>query len=206
MPENINFSDLHQRGAYHLAGADSSLYQPVRQNNFMFIVDINGNSPLSSLLRANEVAEDPDSYINGTTVQNTLNFSVTKFDVPHFTQEEIEIKRGNSRIYFAGLPSFKEGTLEINDYMTADGKSILLGWQALSYDINSDTIPTSDKYKTKATVNEYLPDGTLVRSWELYGCWVKGITETGWDNESGGKKTVSATIRYDWAKPKLEYK
>jgi len=193
-----DINDTARRGAYHLAG-DPSLYQPVRTNNFSFLVDVTANSPLASLVRVNSNPEDPDSYFNGNTVQETLNFSVVKFDAPHFSQEEIELKRGNSRIYFAGLPSFKEGSLVINDLMGADGKSIILAWQALSYDLRSDTIPSSEKYKTNATVNEYLPDGRLIRSWDLYGCWVKSVSEDGWDNEGGGKKTVTASIRFDKA-------
>ena len=59
----------------------------------------------------------------------------------------------------------------------------------------------SDKYKVNATVLEYLPDNTLLRYWELQGCWVTGISETGYDSESGNKKTVTATIRYDRAIP-----
>ena len=50
---------------------------------------------------------------------------------------------------------------------------------------------------------EYLPDNTLVRYWDLIGCWVKEITEDGWDNESSGKKSITATIRYDRAIPHL---
>ena len=195
-------ADTLRAGAYHLAG-NPSKYQPVRTNNFTFLVDASDNSPLHSLLRVNENPEDTSSYINNA--QEVLEFSVLKFDVPHFSQDEIEIKRGNSKIYFAGTPTFNAGKLEIQDFMSADGKSVLMAWQSLSYDISVDGIPNSDKYKANANVYEYMPDGTLIRSWALYGCWVKSVSETGWDNESGGKKTLSADIRFDRAIPTLEY-
>ena len=195
-------ADTLRAGAYHLAG-NPSKYQPVRQNNFTFLVDASDSSPLHSLLRVNENPEDTSSYINNA--QEVLEFSVLKFDVPHFSQDEIEIKRGNSKIYYAGTPSFNAGKLEVQDFMSADGKSVLLAWQSLSYDISVDGIPSSDRYKSNANVYEYLPDGTLIRSWALYGCWVKSITETGWDNENGGKKTITADIRFDRAIPTLEY-
>ena len=101
------------------------------------------------------------------------------------------------------VPTFSERSLVINDFVGADGKSVLLAWQSLSYNVFEDTIPSSDKYKVDATVLEYLPDNTLVRYWDLKGCWIKGVSEDGWTNEDGGKKTVTATIRYDRAIPHL---
>ena len=186
-----------RRSAWHLAKGDNqTLYQPVRKNNFQFLVDATG--VLANLLRVGDVEGQTSSYI--TNAQEVLEFSVVKFDVPHFTQESIEVKRGNSKVYFAGVPSFKEGNLVINDFIGADGKSVLMSWQALSYNIDEDTIPSTDKYKANATVNEYLPDGTLIRSWDLTGCWVSGVSEDGWDNTDGGMKQVTATIKFDSAR------
>lgn len=180
-------------GVWHIVD-NAKNFQPVRTNNYRFIVQ-----GLEELVRVGGDSSNEDDVIKNA--QEVLDFSVIKFDAPHFTQEEIEIKRGNSKAYYAGLPSFEAGTLEINDFAGADGKSILEAWQNLSYNIIDDTIPSSDKYKVNATVLEYLPDNTLLRYWELQGCWVKGISETGYDSESGNKKTVSATIRYDRAIP-----
>lgn len=182
-------------GTYHLAD-NPTLYQPVRQNNFRFIV-----SGLDRLLRVGENPDDTDSYI--TNAQDVIDFSVISFDPPHFTQQPIEVKRGNSTVYYAGVPTFSDKSLVINDFVGADGKSVLLAWQALSYDVYSDTIPSSDKYKVDATVLEYLPDNTLVRYWDLKGCWISGLSEDGWNSENSGKKTVTATIRYDRAMPHL---
>lgn len=194
--------DTIRSSAYHLA-SNASLYQPVRNNNFTFLVDASETSPLNRLLRVNANPDDDSSYI--TNAQEVLEFSVAKFDVPNFSQNPIEVRRSNSRTYYAGVPSFNEGNLEIYDFMSADGKSILHAWQKLSYDVTTDSIPSSDKYKANANVYEYLPDGTLIRSWALYGCWITSVTEQGWDNSGGDKKTVQAKIRYDRAIPTLEY-
>lgn len=183
-------------GSYHLAD-NPTVYQPVRTNNFRFLAKFDN----VNLLKVAENANDANSYI--TNGQEIIDFSVISFDVPHFSQDEIAVKRGNSTVYYAGVPSFNTGSLKINDFVGADGKSVLLAWQALSYDVINDTIPSSDKYKINATVMEYLPDNTLVRYWDLIGCWVKEITEDGWDNESSGKKSITATIRYDRAIPHL---
>lgn len=187
---------MPQFGAYHLAD-NPKLYQPVRTNNFRFVV-----TGLNNLLRAglNQGEREQDFIRNA---QEVIEFSVISFTPPHFSQDELEIKRGNSKVYFAGTPSWNTSPLKINDFVGADGKSTLLAWQALSYSVADDTIPSSDKYKIDATVLEYLPDNTLIRYWELKGCWIKEISEDSWDNENSGKKTVTATIRYDRAIPHL---
>jgi len=145
--------------------------------------------------------EESQWVVKSTDAVDVLDFSVVSFAAPHFTQEEIPIKKNNSTIYFAGVPTFEAGSLVINDFYGADGKSILLAWQALSYDVNNDSIPNASNYKMNGVVYEYLPDGQLVRYWELKGCWIKGLSEDGWNAESGSKKTVTATIRFDRAIP-----
>lgn len=207
--KHLNEKSYHiqtnRMGAYRLSDAPG-FYQPVRTNNFVFLLDVGPSSPLNHLKRAGTV-DSPKNYfdLDKDEVQEVIEFSVVKFDAPHFSQSEIPIKRANSTIYFASVPEFKEGNLVINDYMAADGKSILMAWQALSYDILNDCIPTSDQYKCHAQVFEYMTDGTLVRSWDLYGCWVKSLSEESWDAENANKKTVTASIRFDKAIPKYEF-
>jgi len=186
-------------GAYHLAN-NPTVYQPMRQNNFRFQIDFSSNPNFGDgLLKPGKDAGSENSYIKNAT--EVIDFSVVSFDAPHFEQDEIPIKRGNSTIYYAGVPTFSTGSLVINDFSGADGKSVLLAWQAKSYNIDDDTIPSSDKYKINGRVLEYLPDNTLVRYWDLQGCWVKSLSEDGWNAENSGKKTVTATIRFDKAIP-----
>ena len=126
-------------GTYHLADNPKS-YQPIRTNNFRFLV-----SGLDSLLRVAGDANDRDDYI--TNGQEVIDFSVVSFSVPDFQQNVIDVNRGNSTVHFAGKASFGTGSLVINDFAGADGKSVLRAWQALSYNVVDDTIPSSDVYK-----------------------------------------------------------
>ena len=141
-------------GTYHLADNPKS-YQPIRTNNFRFLV-----SGLDNLLRVAGDENNLDDYI--TNGQEVIDFSVVSFTVPDFQQSPIDINRGNSTVHYAGKASFNSGTLVINDFAGADGKSVLRAWQALSYNVVDDTIPSSDVYKKDAVVLEYLPDNTLV--------------------------------------------
>ena len=141
-------------GTYHISN-NPRAYQPVRTNNFRFIVQ-----GLDRLLRLGGDENNTEDYIYNA--QEVLDFSVVSFDEPDFQQEEISINRGNSTVYFAGKASYSSGSLVINDFAGADGKSVLRSWQALSYNPIDDTIPSSDKYKVDAVVMEYLPDNTLI--------------------------------------------
>ncbi len=180
-------------GTYHLAN-NPQAYQPVRTNNFRFLVQ-----GLDNLLRVGGNEDNKNDYI--TNAQEVIEYSVVSFDVPHFKQSPLEIRRGNSKVYFAGVPEFSAGNLKINDFAGANGKSTLEAWQNLSYDVYNDTIASSDKYKIDAIVLEYLPDDTLVRYWELQGCWIAGLEEDGWNNDASEVKKITANIRYDRAIP-----
>ena len=168
--------------AFHLA-SNPAIYEPNRRNAFRFVV-----AGLDSL--------------GIDRAQEFLEFSVVSVDIPHFTQETVAIRRGNATMNAAGVPSFGTSSVVINDYMGADGKSILLEWQRLSYDVRTQTVGLMSDYKKTAWLLEYTPDySRVLRQWVLYGCWVSGLSEDGDSYDDGGKKTVTATITYDWAEP-----
>ena len=181
-------------GVYHLAD-NPAQYQPVRTNNYRCICQ-----GLEELVRVGGDANNRNDYLENA--QEVIDFSVVSFDAPSFTQDEIPIRRGNSTTYFAGTPRFNTSNLVINDFVGADGKSILQAWQALSYDVVNDIINPSTKYKKDMLILEYTPDNVLIKVWELKGCWITSLTETGYSSESPAKKTVTATIRYDRAIPR----
>lgn len=182
-------------GAYHLS-ANPGLYEPVRTNNFILSV-----SGLDRLKRAGVVTpQDEDDYVsNGEEI---LRLSVASSSIPHFGQSTIEVKRGNSTIKFAGVPTFSSGSIKIRDFVDANGKEVLLAWQALSYDVVHETIGRASEYKKTCTLMEYTSDyKQLLRTWTLEGCWISGLSEDDADYDSNNVKTVTATITYDRAIP-----
>lgn len=179
-------------GAYHLANAANDMYEPMRTNAFRFIV-----TDLDGLVRAG--TEDVIK-----NAQELLEFSVVSSSVPSFSQSPITIRRGNSVMKAAGVPTFSEGSLVVKDYMGADGKSILLAWQALSYDVKSQTVGLMSKYKKDCYLIEYSPDySKIVRQWRLHGCWVSSVTQDDFNVENGDERNISATLQYDWAEQML---
>jgi hypothetical protein len=135
--------------------------------------------------------------------QEVLRVSVNKAFVPHFTQEIVTIKRGNSTLKYAGVPSFGEGTLDFHDFIGAEPKAVLMAWQNLSYDVRTETVgcvmPGHQPYKKDCYLIEYGPDYCHVRTWKLYGCWISSISEDDYTADSGDKHMVHCTIQYDHA-------
>lgn len=185
MPEQI--------GTYHLAD-NPKLFEVQRNNTFEFVVtDIDG------IMRAGAVGTEANAKINNA--QEMLRLSVIKAPIPHFKQETVQIKRGNSTLKYAGVPSFDAGTLEFNDFIGADVKSILMAWQNLSYNVQTEKVGSVDvtNYKKDCYLIEYTPDFRKVRTWRLYGCWISSLTEGDYSSEDGGKHQIQATIEYDRA-------
>lgn len=179
--------------AYHL-GSTHRAYQPAKKNFFEFIVE-----DLTRLLKPGveqAFAQKADYITDG---QEVIRLTVNKAPVPHYELNEIEIRKGNSSVWYAGTPTFSEGTLEVDDMIGANSKAVLEAWQNLSYNVLSDQGGRAINYKKNCTLIEYTSDHVKVRSWKLIGCWIKGISENDYDKESDDLQRVQATIRYDRA-------
>ena len=184
-----------QIGTYHL-GENPQLYSPQRSNNYEFIItDIDG------ILRPGAVAGETNATFRNA--QEILRVSISGAFIPHFTQEPVEIKRGNSTIKFAGVPTFGSGSLKFHDFIGAKTKEILMAWQNLSYNVYTEKVGSLDvadqNYKKDAFLIEYTPDYRKVRQWRIHGCWISELSESDYDNYSSDAKSVECVIQYDWA-------
>ena len=168
-------------GAHHLA-SNPELYQPQGTNHFYFYVDFNNDSAISQ--------GDEES----------LRLSVRASSVPHFTQGIIETNVGNETIKFAGKRTFADGTIEVYDWIGANTKRILMDWQRKSYNVRTGKVGLASDYKKTAYLVETTPDGQVVRSFKIYGCWISGLSEDNHTWENGNDmRVITATITYDYA-------
>lgn len=184
-------STLHEAGdrlgTYYLTD-NPKYYEIQRSNNFVFYVS--GLSKKLSIANNKYAQENADDVIK---------ISVNKATVPHFTQGAIQVKRGNNTMKFAGAPEFGSGSIDLNDYIGAGTKDVLLAWQNKSYDVRTEKVGLASDYKKDAYLLEYTPDYQLVRTWKLMGCWISGLSEGEYSHDSADKHTISATIEYDKA-------
>lgn len=184
-------STLHEAGdrlgTYYLTD-NPKYYEIQRSNNFVFYV--------SGLSKAFNIANNKYAQDNADDV---IKISVNRATVPHFTQSTIQVKRGNNTMKFAGVPEFGSGSIDLNDYIGAGTKDVLLAWQNKSYDVRTEKVGLASDYKKDAYLLEYTPDYQLVRTWKLMGCWISGLSEGEYSHDSADKHTISATIEYDKA-------
>ena len=182
-------------------------YEAARNSFFVFVVD---PSQLTNLYAPDF---DPDSgegrvedgtRFDGQTASDSLRLNVVKASVPNFTVETLEYRRGNDVVKFAGVPSFKEGSITVDDVVGLDTKSILYSWQYLAYNPITRKGGRMKDYKKTCTLIEYTQDYQQIRYWTLYGCFITSIDEGEFDRESDGKRQMTVTISYDRAEMHLE--
>lgn len=190
---------IEQIGTYHLAD-NPQLFEIQRNNNYIFSVPLLGgaNDPL---LRAGAVGTEANAEIKNAA--ELLRLSVNSAFIPHFSQDIVEVKRGNSTLRYAGVPNFEAGQVQFQDFIGADVKSILMAWQNLSYNVETEKVGSLQRtnYKRQAFLLEYPPDYyEPVRTWILNGCWISSLQEDAYSNDNGDKHMITATIQYDSAK------
>ena len=190
-PSTINTPSESAHGTYVLAD-NPNLSEIQRSNNFEFIItDIDG------ILRAGMAEGGANSTF--PNAQEVLRLSVVSAPIPHYTQNAIEVRRGNSVMKYAGTPTFSNGTVVVNDYIGLDTKSVLMAWQNLSYNVATEKVGLASDYKKDAYLIEYTPDYQQVRKWILHGCWVSGLSESDYSQDNSEKHQITATIEYDRA-------
>ena len=184
---------------YHLSTGIERTWQPGKGNFFEFVVE-----GLGDLLKPGveeELAEDTDYITNG---QEVIRLTVHETSVPHFELATLSIRRGNSVVKYAGVPTFNEGSLVCTDMIGAQSKAVLEAWQNLAYNVVTDKGGRAVNYKHNATLIEYTADHVRVRSWKLIGVWVSNVSEEAYNMETDDIRRVTCTIQYDRAIPEIE--
>lgn len=177
-------------------------YEAARSGFFSLIVDDIDNIVKASFAGSNVNDAAPSDKI--AQAQEILKLNVIKAPVPHFSLNALEYRRGNDVVKFAGVPTFKDGSIVVDDVVGMDTKSILMAWQGLAYNVHTRKGGRMKDYKKTCTLCEYTQDFELIRSWTLYGCWVSDISEGDFDKESNGdKRQITAKIEYDRAEMNL---
>lgn len=212
--------DRHVFGTYHMADRPD-LFEPMRTNNFEFQVEGLGRALLYA---QNKLASDDKNYLKQYRVENLLKGIIASTDTPgpgdaelvdellrmsveqgfqpHFTQNPIPVKRGNSTLNYAGVPSWGTGQIRVKDFIGLQAKNALMAWQNLSYNVKTERVGLASSYKLDCYISEYTPDYIRVHKWKLYGCWITGLSEGGLDSTNGDSSNqITATICYDRAEP-----
>jgi len=175
---------------YHLT-ANPTLYESQKTNAFKFLVT--GLDNLVNVATGEPIVNAADA----------LKWSIKTFTPPSYSQQPLEIRRGNTVMKSAGTPTFNNSTISLNDFVGAKTYDVLMAWQYLSGNIKTGRNGLMKDYKKEAYLVEYTTDfAQVVRVWHLYGCWVSNLSKNDFDNSSTAQDVnISCTIEYDFAIP-----
>jgi hypothetical protein len=179
-----------------------SAYEAARNSFFVFYVD---PTQLTNLYSpdfdpdSGEAKVEDGTRFDGQMASDALRLNVVKSSVPNFTIEPMEYRRGNDVVKFAGVPTFKDGSITVDDVVGLRTKDMLYAWQYLAYNPITRKGGRMKDYKKTCTLIEYTQDYEQIRYWTLYGCFITGIDEGDFDRESDGKRQMTVSISYDRA-------
>jgi len=176
----------NELGAYHLAD-NPELYDVQRTNVFQFVVT--GLEDLVNVSSGEKIGN----------AQKSLQIAVESATVPTFSQDPIVIKRGNSAIKYAGTPTWNDIKITLRDFIGAETKAALMSWQNLSYSVNSDKVLSSKNYKKTCYLIEYTSDYKKVRTWKIFGAWIKSWNPSEFNQESDDYVKIDVELSYDRA-------
>lgn len=204
-----DLNDKNRLGTYHIS-ADIQNYESARSNFFSLLIEDLDDLLYPQFSYTGENAENEYVTSKNRSGQEVIKLSVNKTFVPHFKLGYIEVKRGNSVVKFTDTPTWESGTIALQDFVGLETKNVLMAWQALAYDVVSDTQGRAGDwvdsdgvkhrgYKRDCTLIEYTPDHQQIRYWKLIGCWISSITESDFEVDATGAREISITLEYDRA-------
>ena len=186
----IKSSEVNKIGAYHMIGDDS--YEPQRNNNFeMHIYGLN------NLFTVDDNRRIIPSVAEETLILSTVSVGEIATDVGI-----IEIPYGNTKVKFAGLPSFSNADIVHNDYIGKATERIIAAWHGVVFNPNTEKIGRATEYKKLALLIETAPDGSSAREWRLEGVWPKSVRYGNYSYDGNGTvRQITMTLAYDRAIP-----
>ena len=94
-------------------------YEAARSGFFVFLVDDLDGIVNPTYSGNPEEAQDSDRLLSA---QEYLRLNVVKASVPHFSLEPLQYRRGNEVVKFAGVPTWNEGAITVDDVVGLDTK------------------------------------------------------------------------------------
>lgn len=138
--------------------------------------------------------------VEATYIGNQFNFLCTTSQVPALTVNPIEVGYFGRKIKIAGDRTYAEWTTSVLVEEDFGARDALERW---SMDINRGDTNTralvGEEYKRPVRVKLYGKDGSVIRVYQLEGCWPTdvGTIELDWDsNDTIGRYDV--TWAFDW--------
>lgn len=135
--------------------------------------------------------------------RSELTKQVMTFTRPSLTQDPIEIPVYNSKIYYAGKPTWETATVTLRDDAQGNVAKLVGEQVQKQFDFMEQSSAASGIDYKFITRCEMLDGGnganepTVLETWELYGCFLSQVQYGDVDYGSNDPATISLTIRFD---------
>jgi hypothetical protein len=154
-------------------------YEPLRQHSFrMYIVNTGTAGPRNS---------------------EQFEISIRDGFTPNRTIEEIEIDVENEKLYYAGKSTYDAGSLVARDYVDAEVCRFIDDWHDAIFNPATGIAGYKTQYAGEAIIQQYAPDGSVVREWRLKNIWPTSIDHGAITHGSAEPVEISVSFRYDRA-------
>ena len=183
-----------KRGTQHMVNNDG--FEPQRTNNYE--VQIIGLDNSLRDMKGNAVFQSANAG-------EIITLSTSSFDAPSISVDPIVVRYGNSSIKYAGIPSFGDASIVINDYIGLNTEKILTAWYGLVYNPISEIIGYATDYKKTAYLIEYDTKYVQARSWKMEGVWPQNLNLGSYSAEGGQQRQINMTLIYDRLIPSDNY-
>lgn len=138
-----------------------------------------------------------------STPRSELTKQVMDFSRPNVSMESIEVPIYNSRVYFAGKPTWEQATVNLRD--DAQGNVAKLVGEQLQkqFDFMEQSSASSGIDYKFITRCEVLDGGnganapTVLETWELYGCFLTAVNYGDLNYGVNDPATIALSIRFD---------
>lgn len=182
--------------------ANNANFQPIMNNHYE--IHIKGlNNEILNMIKRGEIFTGNDAYtkalekaqevIKDGDLGEILRLTVQEFKTAEINVNSIDIRHGNDRVKLAGQVSVGDCSITVHDVIGADTQLALWGWFNLVYSPTKKVMGINVDYKKDATIYQFGPDGSTVRSWECFGLWPDSIPANSFSYDSS--KNIDITVK-----------
>ncbi len=140
--------------------------------------------------------------IDGSGIPNwndqVIELSLGTFDPPSDTIEPLEIPYANENRKVAGRVTRDNVTLMVRDYVEQQVYEMLKSWQELVFDPTTNRIGWARDYKKSATLNQFDPEGGVIRQLVAEGVWPSKVSMNTLDQAGNDQVQITVDLVVDF--------
>lgn len=128
-----------------------------------------------------------------------IELALDSSSLPTHGVEEIELPYLNERRYVAGRAMYEAIPLVVKDMVDIGVATACKAWFGQVHNSSTHKVGLARDYKKTADILLISPEGSLIRTWRLYGCWPTAVNYGELDMNSNDVVRIQMNLRFDRA-------